>query len=193
MRCLKWLVAGLVVAAGSVLAGPYEDGMEAVNRQDYETAVRLWQPLAAAGDANAQYGLGVLYTDGDGVPKDPAQAALWFRKAADQGHLDAQYNLGVIYANGEGVPKDYAEAAKWCRKAADQGNPDAQYNLGVMHLSGQGLPKDDQQAYFWFLIASLSGDPDSVRSRALMEASLSADQRAAVQAKAREWKPTASR
>ena len=41
------------------------------------------------------------------MPQDYAQAAAWYRKAADQGYAGAQYNLGVMYANGQGVPQDY--------------------------------------------------------------------------------------
>ena len=51
-----------------------------------------------------------MYRTGNGVPKDSAEAAKWYRKAAVRGHAEAQYNLGVMYAEGEGVPKDDTEA-----------------------------------------------------------------------------------
>ena len=40
------------------------------------------------------------------MPQDYAQAASWFRKAAEQGYADAQNNLGVVYQFGQGVPQD---------------------------------------------------------------------------------------
>jgi hypothetical protein len=52
-----------------------------------------------------------LYDQGHGVPQDYAQAAIWYRKAAEQGLALAQSNLGVLYEEGRGVPKDYAQAA----------------------------------------------------------------------------------
>ena len=55
------------------------------------------------------------------MPQDYAQAAEWYRKAADQGFAGAQVNLGLLYANGQGVARDYAEALKWFRSAADRG------------------------------------------------------------------------
>ena len=61
--------------------------------------------------------------------KDQKEAAVWYRKAADQGHTKAQYNLGVCYAYGDGVVKDQKEAATWYRKAADQGHAGAQFYL----------------------------------------------------------------
>ena len=76
---------------------------------------------AEAGDAEAQFNLGVMYAFGRGVTQDYAQAVSWFRKAADQGYAEAQYNLGFRYAIGQGVPQDDAEAVRWYRLAADQG------------------------------------------------------------------------
>jgi len=44
----------------------------AYQRGDYATAVRLWRPPAEQGNAEAQYNLGVMYAEGDGVPQDYA-------------------------------------------------------------------------------------------------------------------------
>jgi TPR repeat protein len=107
------------------------------------------QARAQAGDAQAQYLLGVAYNRGDGVPQDYAQAALWYRRAADQGDVNAQYNLGVVYGLGQGVPQDSVQAAAWTRKAADQGDASAQYNLGTYYSIGQGVPQDYAQTVFW--------------------------------------------
>ena len=63
---------------------------------------------------------------------DLAEAAKWYRKAAEQGHSEAQYQLGECYYCGHGVDKDYNEAVKWFRKAAEQGNSDAQYTLDML-------------------------------------------------------------
>jgi TPR repeat protein len=39
-----------------------------------------------------------MYEQGLGVPRDPSQAAAWYRKAADQGHAQAQANLARLSA-----------------------------------------------------------------------------------------------
>jgi TPR repeat protein len=70
---------------------------------------------ADAGEPVAQCSLGVLYTSGQGVPKDLAEAVKWFRKAAEQNFDIAQCNLGLAYAKGEGVAKDPVEAVNWYR------------------------------------------------------------------------------
>jgi TPR repeat protein len=75
-------------------------------------------PPLRGGDFQA---VGLAYYNGQGVPKDYAEVAKWYRKAAEQGAMDAQYNLAQLYLFGEGVTQDNAEAAKWWRIAADQG------------------------------------------------------------------------
>ena len=66
------------------------------------------------GSAMAQDYLGVFYATGQGVTKNYAEAAKWFRKAAEQNFAKAQSHLGLSYAEGEGVPKDYVEGYRWC-------------------------------------------------------------------------------
>ena len=90
-------------------AGPFEDGQAASRSGDYETALRLWRPLAEQGHAQSQVNLGTIYTLGKDVPQDYAQALKWLRLAAGQendvaAQAIAQVKLGGMYADGEGVP-----------------------------------------------------------------------------------------
>jgi TPR repeat protein len=110
------------------------------------------------GDARAQYNLGVIYSNGQGVVKNKAEAVKWFRKAAEQGNAFAQLNLGACYVKGDGVVKDAAEAVRWFRKAAEQGNAYAQGSLGFHYQSGQGVKKNAAEAVKWFRKAAEQGD-----------------------------------
>ncbi len=103
--------------------------------------------------AVGQYGLGVKYATGDGVPQDYARAVEWFREAAAAGDVGGQYNLGGLYANGKGVPQDYAKAAQWYHKASEQGDGGAQYRLGVLYTEGRGVPQDYAKAIKWLRLA----------------------------------------
>ena len=87
---------------------------------------------ADAGKAYAQYNLGLIYAQGEGVPKNDAEAVKWYRKAAEQGLAYAQYNLGNKYADGEGVPKDLVQAYVWWNIAGANGNEIAKNNLGIV-------------------------------------------------------------
>ena len=120
---IKAFLLALVLAASlasAAVAGPYEDGDVAYFKGDYATALKLYRPLADQGHVLAQYNLGVMYANGQGVPQDYAQAVSWYRKAADQGLADAQYNLALKYSNGQGVPQDYTQAHMWWNLAASR-------------------------------------------------------------------------
>jgi YVTN family beta-propeller protein len=116
---------------------------------------------AEKGYAAAQYKLGLLYAEGQGVPKDDAEALRWFRKAADQGNRGAQCFLGNWYAIGQGVPQDYAEALRWLLRSAEQGYSSAQFILGDMYDRGRGVPQDQVEAARWFRKAAEQGDAPS--------------------------------
>jgi TPR repeat protein len=48
-----------------------------------------------------------------------AQAARWYRKAAEQGLADAQHSLGRAFETACGVAHDDMQAVHWFRKAAE--------------------------------------------------------------------------
>ena len=79
---------------------------------------------ADQGDAEAQYKLGLIYRNGQGVPQDNKEAARWYGLAADQGYALGQYNLGLMYAKGRGVPQDYIQAYMWYNLAASNSRGD---------------------------------------------------------------------
>ena len=88
MRLLRVALVAVLLwlsLAAPVTAGQIEDGWIAYQRGDYATALGLWRPLAGRGDVRAQRLLGVMYTDGNGVPQDYAEAAKWLSKAAAGG------------------------------------------------------------------------------------------------------------
>ena len=125
---LRHAIAAIILIlsfAAPMAAGPLEDidaADAAYAKGDYATALRLLRPLADQGDAAAQYNLGVMHANGQGVPQNYAEAAKWYRLAADQGDAPAQSNIGGLYALGRGVPKNYISAYTWLSLSAAQGN-----------------------------------------------------------------------
>jgi TPR repeat protein len=64
-----------------------------------------------------------MYEDGrGGLAQDYAEAAKWYRMAAEQGNADAQATLGFRYERGQGVPRDYVLAHMWLSLAAANGS-----------------------------------------------------------------------
>ena len=84
----------LFLFSGSVYGDDFQDGVDAYKNGDYKEAVRLWLPLAEQGYANAQYNLGLMYANGQGVPQDDKEAFKWYRLSAEQGNSTAQIVLG---------------------------------------------------------------------------------------------------
>jgi len=119
---------------------------------------------AEAGNPDAQYSLGCVYYDGDGVEQDYDEALKWYRLAAAQNHNSGLCDVGFCYRNGHGVEQDYAKALPYYQKAADQGCPTAAYWLAYAYEYGQGVQEDVEKARSWYRIALSRGDPDSTEA-----------------------------
>jgi TPR repeat protein len=127
-------------------ADDYAEGMRDYNQKAYAKAARLFRKAAEAGDAGAQFELGLIYDDGQDVAQDYKQAMAWYEKAATQGNAPAQYNLGLLYNQGHGVAQDPKQAASWFEKAAAQGLAPAQAALGFLYDEGRGVEQDYKKA-----------------------------------------------
>lgn len=191
MKLTSALIFTLLIGCSTALwAQTFDQALGDLAAGRFTAAARVFRTLAEQGNSNAQYNLGLMYSEGQGVSKDEQQAVLWWRKSADQGNAAAQFNLGTSYTNGEGVPKNNQQAFFWYQKSADQGLAEAQNNLGVIYANGHGVPKDLQTASFWFLLAGSKGNQDARKVIDLIETKLTSRQRATAQAMARDWKPT---
>jgi uncharacterized protein len=164
---IRTVIAALafLVATAPALADALQDGIAAVNRKDYPTAIRLLEPLARSGNALAQLRLGLLYYHGHGVRESDAQARVWFERAARQGLADAQFHLGNMYAYGLADPGGDVDpgrlAAQWTFEAARQGHAEAQYSLGIMFLTGKGVEQNSDEATRWIGKAAALGHADA--------------------------------
>ncbi|MDA8259538.1 MAG: tetratricopeptide repeat protein, partial [Betaproteobacteria bacterium] len=162
VKPMRSILAGclLIFAASALATQPrtFTAGRAAYQVGDYATALADFRVAAGKGNPAAQFGLGVMYGMGHGVPQDYAKAAKWFRLAAQQGLAGAQSALGSMYDHGDGVPQDYAKAAKWFRLAAQQGLAGAQFRLGAMYIYGTGFPPNDVKAAMWYQMAAQEGN-----------------------------------
>jgi hypothetical protein len=140
---LGYVVGPMVVRRGvSSAQAPQQLLVEAAtpawqNATEQRSAAQRPQPksladlrrLAAQGDADAQWQMGVRFHNGEGVPHDDAQAIQWFRRAAEQGHVTAQATLGAYYWAGRGVPQDLSQAYFWSALALAQGDENSKSRL----------------------------------------------------------------
>ncbi len=188
-----WLPPSIPLGVVLLLVAPgcadFQVGLEAYQRDDYETALKEWRPLANHGDARAQTKLGYMYLEGLGVPQDYQEALRWYRLSSEQGDARGQTSLGAMYQFGLGVPQEYQEAVRWYRRAAEQGDASGQFNLSSMYGEGQGVPRNFVQAYMWMTLATARGNEISVTGLKILEKEMTPAQLAEAQRLAREWKP----
>jgi len=105
-----------------------------------------WYAMAAKnGDRMAAFELGLLYLDGDGVPKNHKRAGEWFQEAADKGYPPAEYNLALLHLEGVDASPSLVQAADLMKKAADAGLAEAQYDYGNMLIEGAGAGPDPSE------------------------------------------------
>lgn len=140
------IVFAFTLCGSPLIAATVEEGFAAHEAGDYRRAFGIYLPLANQGDVNAQFNLGVMYRQGQGVAQDYRKSIIWYRRAAEQGDTEAQNALGTLYEYGEGVPIDYYEAFQWYKLAADSGDAFAQYKLASLYAKGRGVSKDHERA-----------------------------------------------
>ncbi len=132
--------------------GGYFKAKAAYERGDYATALKRFRPLAEMGDTRAQGYLGLMYLEGQGVPRNDKIAFKWFKAAAERENAQAQHNLGWMYEEGRGVTRDDQSAVKWYMRAAALDLVKSQHNLAVMYENGRGVTKDNETAVKWFKV-----------------------------------------
>ena len=150
-------IAWLAVVAAFVIVDHY--WLRQAEGLELGQALQRYGTEAKAGDAEAQYALGVAYETGQGVDRDYGEALGWYRQAAEQGHAEAQTKAGSLHGRGLGVPQDHSKAAEYYRLAADQGHGPALVELGALYFRGLGVPRDYVEARRWLRPAAEQGHP----------------------------------
>jgi len=127
VAALVLLPSALAFAAD--ISGYLEEAARRETQQAVSTNLEQISNQARAGNAEAQYQLGLAHRHGWELKRDAVSAATWLREAADQGHTRAQYALGSMYETGEGVPVSLEKAKTWYATSAASGLPEARQAL----------------------------------------------------------------
>jgi alpha/beta superfamily hydrolase len=151
------LIPGITTAGSSIW-------QEAIRAQKFADAFRLASDMAKQSYPPGEHALGYLYDHGYGVKQDLAQAATWYRKAADNGSESAMSQIGLMYREGYGVAQDNKKALDWYRKAAKKGDATALWRLGMMYADGSGVAQDFKKAMKLYLEAVDKGESRAMLS-----------------------------
>lgn len=110
-----------IVAKSFVKVGEYyKEGLPAAgvqpNRNEYER--RVQHAATYFGNADAQYLLGELYADEEGLGDIPVLSYRWLSLSARKGHAAAQAQVGKMLFNGEGIEANAVEGLMWLTVAS---------------------------------------------------------------------------
>lgn len=163
-----------------------KDQKDRPQEEKISDTTKMTMDLAASGNKEAQYILGVMYLDGNEFNKDDEKAVRWWSHAANNNHKpayqkllelasakgnsDAQNSLGVMYKYGYQVEQNYQSSFEWFAKSAKQKNPTGQYNLALMYEAGysDNNEKDQNKLYSKALelyrLAAASGSAEAMNN-----------------------------
>ena len=151
MRSLVIFIVALLLPAfarADVADAAFRNGLTAFNEGSYARAQEAWAPLARAGDARAQSGLGFMYYSGRGVPRDSVRAAEFFQRAAEQGEPTAQLFLAQMYFKSDGVPMNAPLALMWVELALAGGQVEGFGLRGIIMQSITAAERDEAWRLF---------------------------------------------
>ena len=151
-------------------------GITSYRSGDKTTAVEALSFAAKNGSAGAQWKLGNMYAEGDGVEKNDYTAFKLFSDvaahAADDSNsrrdqptpfvTNAWAKLGAFFRKGipnSDVKADPSRAREYFWRAAYFGDADAQLSLAAMFYNGEGGDRDLIQAAKWANLAADKGNP----------------------------------
>ncbi len=190
-----------LVTTINLIANPFSQMSLSVGVIESQISQKYFYAKRAAhrGNARAQFDLGLMYANGNGVVKNEALALIWFNRAAQnnfskpirvkkvlktkgtsqrfifakaaaaKGNSRAQFDLGMMYRKGEGVSKNDALAFNYFHKAARNNSVEAKFQMGLNFAEGRGVRKQSQLAKYWFKLAAKAGHLKAMAHLASLE------------------------
>ena len=143
------------------------EAMEANNRDDNVTALRLMETAAEQGDPVACF-VAAFWHSGreEGFPVDPARCKFWLGKLEDMAEADnaeAQWELGMHFRFGNLVGQNTEFANSWLERAAENGYGEAQHHLAwYLEYGEYGYPIDLDAAQSWYRRAFEQDHPETL-------------------------------
>jgi len=128
----------------------------------------IFKEAPNTGVAEAEHALGLRYSEGIVVHKDPAIAAYWYERAVAHGSAEAANNLGLMYEIGKGVNKNLQKAEELFEISARKRDPNAMLSLALLLLRKQDL----EMAKIWHDRACEAGNIDAQVNRSQFEKEL---------------------
>lgn len=164
----------------------------AFQRGLYKTAYNLALEKAKEGDAPSQALVADILARGLGVPRNEAESAKWYQRAAEQGVPDAQFQYALLQLDGRYVKRDKQSAFALMEAAAEAGNALAQFNFAQLLVERDPGAKGMARAVVYYERAAKAGLPDAQYAMSQIDAG-GVGGRPKDEAAARRWLELAAR
>ena len=193
-----------VITTFNLASNPFSQMRPNLNVEKSDIALKYFYAKRAAegGNPRAQFDLGLMYANGNGVEKNEALALVWFNRAAQnnfakalnlqkvavitgtsqkfkfaqeaakRGDARAQFDLAMMYQKGEEINKNERLAFNYFHKAARKNHAEAKFYMGLSFAQGRGVKKQSQLARYWFKLAAKAGHPQAMAYLASIERTL---------------------
>jgi TPR repeat protein len=135
----------------------YDIGLKHYQKGDFAKAYCIWVKLAQADDTAAQYILGWMYANGEGLAVNAKQAVLWWEKAASLGSADAHFILARSYVTGDGVKRNKNKAIELYLEASQLGHEDARsilFNMVTAQFGQLNLTEKKTLTSAWRMLGT---------------------------------------
>lgn len=137
-----------------------EQAIDSYKQKNYASALTQFRSSDLAGNKIAPRYLGLMYLNGEGVPKDEKVAFSQFQRAAQYGDVAGQYWLAYCYEYGIGTAKDLTSAKQYyvqSAQRADYSAAPALFALGRWYENGVNGVVDHNRAINYYQLAAATG------------------------------------
>ncbi len=148
--------------------------------EDITAAVMFFETAEGLGDYAANNYLGIFYTYGSVVDKNPDRALDLFLEGAKAGYTDCEYSIeeyAYAYYAGtdEAIDINFGMSFKYYKALALLSNPRAMYNLGLLYIYGLGVSADRDEGVKWLTRSSDAGFERAAEKLLEVQAQASSD------------------
>lgn len=153
-------------ATGDVLAldslsHVYRLGVKSWVAVDRERGLSYLKKAADLGFWQAENDLGLIYLNGEELPKDESLGAALLGKAAAKGIAVSEYHMAYCYLTGIGVEKNVSKGIGHYQKSWKHGNTRAAVELGLRYETGNEVRQNEKKAYQLYKKAAEAGDGEA--------------------------------
>lgn len=114
-------------------------------------------------DPSAQFRLGQIFLNGEGLEKNEVEALRWLQKSAESNNADAVAMIGIMHFHGDGVPANKEKAIEYYKRAIKLGSNRGMASFSTLLLNNKNRTKDDVETAHRLLKTAVSNNSPAAK------------------------------